>query len=263
MKRYNVTQDKTLVEDEQEVVTPPVILYTDEHNEQSASPTPQRRLTRATSQASKGARLSKYNFLSQAFSQMRTSYGGQALQQNHASGEEEPKAYFQDQPAAPEPSFDKKNSNGAEVNRSYHDSMVLSPYEFAGNQYSDNRNNPKTKYQMYSMYNSSTDSGAGVRSGSALAQQQQQQQQHSTSTFFDPNRESTMTVGTLHAPLFHQQHQHNPTIPPFNKNLYTSGVITPSMDRDSVISDVSQYSTPKQETPTATTTSSNKPYPYF
>lgn len=257
MKRYNVTQDKTLVEDEQ-VVTPPVILYTDVHNEQSASPTPQQRLTRATSQASKGARLSKYNFLSQAFSQMRTSYGGQALQQNHAS-EEEPKAYFQNQPAAPEPSFDKKN-NGEVVNRSYHDSMVLSPYEFAGNQYSDNRNNPKTKYQMYSMYNSSTDSG-GVRSGSALAQQQQQQQ-HSTSTFFDPNRESTMTVGTLHAPLFHQQHQHNPTPPPFNKNLYTSGVITPSMDRDSVISDVSQYSTPKQETPTATTTS-NKPYPYF
>lgn len=257
MKRYNVTQDKTLVEEEQ-VVTPPVILYTDVHNnEQNTIPGQEQPLKRATSQASKGARLSKYNFLSQAFSQMRTSYGGQALQQNHAS-EEEPKAYFQNQPAAPEPSFDKKNS-GAVVNRSYHDSMVLSPYEFAGNQYSDHNNNQKNKYQMYSMYNSSADSG-GIRSGSSALTQQQQQR--STSTFFDPNRESTMTVGTLHAPLFHQQHQLNPTPLPFNKNLYTSGVITPSMDRDSVISDVSQYSTPKQETPTATITS-NKPYPYF
>jgi hypothetical protein len=125
IKRYNVSVG-TDVPDNQASMTPPVILYTDAHNRREEKclveeDTVQPR-GRVVSQASKGARLSKYNFLSEAFSQMRSSYGGISQQTNYTTTNSNDNR-FEDQPismvAAPQP-IQKSD-------RFYRDSMVL-PY---------------------------------------------------------------------------------------------------------------------------------------
>lgn len=220
------------------------------------------------------ARLSKYNFLSQAFSQMRTSYGGH-INNREFEEEHQPVAVPVAVSAAPE------NQNG---DRSYHDSMVLSSYDNSNNAAANSStipalpttipttpttpttaalvgNRPRQqvqpkKYQMYSMYNNSTTSNA-------LAPLPQHLSPGASGFFDNSNRESTVTVGTLHAPLFLSQHHQNPTpssstsipstplpsppLPPLSSQQQQKrGVYTPNLalldGTESIVSDVSQYS---------------------
>jgi hypothetical protein len=271
IKRYN-TQKKP--SKEEEALEPPVILYSDTYNNNGEDD-----IMMKERGSKAGARLSKYNFLSQAFSQMRTSYGGggvlsQQFDPQQAEELQQRLAYPPlspppptTQPAAPELLHSKTTGD-----RSYHDSMVLSPYELSNNttnnatartekQEQQKPRQQQAKYQMYSMYNNSTsDALSPIPPPSATA-----------STFFDANRESTMTVGTLHAPLFLSQHQQNPTptSPPVNKHhrvVYAPNLALNITDgSESVVSDVSQYNTfPRQQTPiNNNNTTSNKSYPFF
>lgn len=217
----------------------------------SPTPRPSKPLERKVSQ---GARLSKYNFLSQAFSQMRTSYAGDnnnAISMNATTTVSKP------------PNTDPTHN---------HDSMVL-PYD-----------KPKN-HPMYQQQQGSSFENMSFPSPPPPIPA-------STSSFFNPNtttatttRESTMTVATLHAPLFrqHQQHQQGtppPSSPsslsvvtarqkqPYSSRLAvspTSPTRTAGIDADSVVSDVSQYSS-KQSFSTTTSAAlnqNNKPYPYF
>jgi hypothetical protein len=239
--------------DNQMSMTPPVILYTDAHNNQQQreekylveeeNETIVRPRIRTVSQASKEVRLSKYNFLSQAFSQMRNSYGGDVAmsqQSNYTTHTNSNDNSFKDQPismiAAPQPT---------KADRSYRDSMVLPHHNNKDISTSTANNN-------YSMY-TTTDSNLDVNRTSPPAPARS-----TTSFFHDPTRESTITVGTLHAPLFHQQMN--------RKQPYLSRLnVTPTFDRDSVKSDeVSKYSTsPTTTSPTSNSHANNKPYPYF
>lgn len=130
VKRYNVSSKDT--NDHQDsTMVPPVILYTDGDDNQG------RRLERNLSQASSnGARLSKYNFLSQAFSQMRNSY---AVHANNSTNE---------------PYVEPTVAENEVINMS----PVSSPTP------SITRKPTKTKYQMYSMYHdSNTEMGSVSR----------------------------------------------------------------------------------------------------
>ncbi|GAN11151.1 CST complex subunit STN1 [Mucor ambiguus] len=266
IKRYNLS---TAAEDtaHDTIATPPVILYSDSLNNQqqtmgvekymmdsgvsSTSPTPRpsKPLERKVSQ---GARLSKYNFLSQAFSQMRTSYAGDnhnAISMNATTTVTAPKTLNTD------PTHN-------------HDSMVL-PHDKP-------KNHPMYQQQDASFQSLSFPSPPPLPIP-AMA---------STSSFFDPNttRESTMTVATLHAPLFrqHQYQQQRGTPSPSSlseaatvklKQPYTSHLAVPptspirtaGIDADSVVSDVSQYSSKRSFSTTASAAlkQDNKPYPYF
>lgn len=243
------------------VTTPPVILYSDSLNRQQQQqnmsnekymldsgitstsliprPVVSRPLERKLSQ---GARLSKYNFLSQAFSQMRTSYAGENANNMSMNATTTTTA---------------SKSLNTDTNHN-HDSMVL-PHD-----------KPK-KYQMYQQHQDSSSDNMLFPSPPSLPPNAAS----TTSFYFDPNttatRESTMTVGTLHASLFHKQQTSTPSptslSSPVRQKQYTSHLtVSPAIDADSVVSDVSQYSS-KQSSPTTTTTSAalnhNKPYPFF
>lgn len=207
----------------------------------SPTPRPSRPLER---KVSRGARLSKYNFLSQAFSQMRTSYAGDnhnAISMNATT-------------TAP------KSLNTDPVHN--HDSMVL----------------PHDKPKNHAMYQQQQQ-GASFDT-MAFPSPPPIPAMESTSSFFDPNttRESTMTVATLHAPLFRQQRgTPSPSSlsvatasqrQPYAAHLAvspTSPIRTAGIDVDSVVSDVSQYSSKRSfsTTTSAALNQDNKPYPYF
>lgn len=160
VKQYNVSSKNTNDNQDNKMV-PPVILYTDHQN---------------------GARLSKYNFLSQAFSQMRNSY---AVHANSSTNE-----------------------------------LKMSPVSSASQ-----------PHPMYHEEERITNSPLPPLPP--------------PSARYSPTRESTVTVGTLHAPLF----QRNRT-----PQQYTSQLnVSPTM-RSPVSSDVSEY---------PMSPSSDHSYPYF
>ncbi|KAL9554984.1 hypothetical protein MBANPS3_002552 [Mucor bainieri] len=279
IKRYNLS---TAAEDtaHDTIATPPVILYSDSLNSQqhnmgvekymmdsgvsavSPTPRPSRPLERKVSQ---GARLSKYNFLSQAFSQMRTSYAG-----------DHPNAISM------HPTTTTGTTTATTVPKSLntdpmhnHDSMVL-PHD-----------KPKN-HPMYQQQQGASFESMSFPSPPPPPPPLPVPAMASTSSFFDPNtattRESTMTVATLHAPLFrqHQQQQQRGTPSPLSslsvatvrqKQPYashlavspTSPIRTAGIDADSVVSDVSQYSSKRSfsTTTSASLKQDNKPYPYF
>ncbi|KAI8889352.1 hypothetical protein K501DRAFT_282285 [Backusella circina FSU 941] len=195
IKKYNMDKKELNDNDEKEeetLPTPPVILYSDilKNNEQQQEKKEEIvDFTSRTSVVSNGTRLSKYNFLAQAFSQMRESYvggGGGTTQKLHdLDGDDEPRL--------PKPLHTKNSSH-----RTFHDSMVLTQYDFE-----DAKNPPSIP---------------------------------STIPSTPDIRESTITVATLHAPLF-KNHQHHPMPRSNTPLLYTN------QHRDSTLSDVSQFST--------------------
>ena len=193
---------------------------------------------------SQGARLSKYNFLSQAFSQMRTSY---AVENSN-------NIPMNDTTTTTTTASKPLNTD---TNLNY-DSMVL-PHD-----------KPK-KYQIYQQHQDSSSDNMSFSSPPPLPPNAAS----TTSFYFEPNtnttatRESTMTVGTLHAPLFHKQQRSTPSpislSSPTRQKQYTSHLaVSPTIDANNVVSDVSQYSSKQSST---TTTSAalnhNKPYPFF
>jgi hypothetical protein len=201
VKRYNFNGD--VIEDRP--IIAPVVIYSDSLNQeqQEAMGIEKHMLDEEAMplrELGEGKRLSKYNFLSQAFSQMRTSYV--------------------DQPArSPSAASSQKE-------------LVIKK--------------PK-KYQMYSMYQDSGELAGPPKTPPPAV---------TTNSYIpgDPTRESTVTVGTLHAPLLLHNHRGTPS-PGLPKQSPLKMV-----HRDSVVSEVSEYSTfPTSPIPPSTPTK----YPFI
>lgn len=232
VKRYNFS-DKTNTDIEHGSIVSPVVIYSDNWSQQQQKPTgiekrsldeyntvPLHDLSSAEDSSAK--RLSKYNFLSQAFTQMRTSY----VTNNHQTNENN-----QLRPKSP-----TTMSSGMPVT-----SQKV------------NTNKPK-KYQMYSMYQDSNNELMQIPPPAV----------HSTNSFIpgDPTRESTMTVGTLHAPLFlKNRNTPSPTGSLPNPRLAKSPLNM--LHRDSITSEVSAYETYPPVSPSTPTNNSQKSYPFI
>lgn len=193
VKKYNVNKELNNDQEKSSLPTPPVILYSDilKNNEEQKKKD-SIDFTSRTSVVSNGTRLSKYNFLAQAFSQMRESYAGVPKSHNDMDEEAMPK---------PTPLHTKDS------HRTFHDSMVLTKYDF------EDAKRPLSIPETI----------VSAKSG----------------TITTDIRESTMTVGTLHAPLFKNNGLHHPMPSRSNTPLLYQSI----HNRDSVVSDVSQFTT--------------------